>query len=137
MTTADWLFQNNRVDWWCYDNVEMANVWGERYDNHSHLITHAGHMHAILDHVINTTMYYLTIKMYKQNLKPYFIINRDKCAEQIKIHMLKLQILLRNRNAPYVSSHMFCSKVKRLFKYYSQHSNALRSFKTIFKVCLV
>ena len=40
--------------------------------------------------------------MYKQNLKLYFIINRDKCAEQIKIHMLKLQILLRNPNAPYV-----------------------------------
>lgn len=71
--------------------------------------------------------------MYKQN----FIINRDKCAEQIQIHMLKLQILLRNPNAPYVSSHMFYSKIKRLFKYYSQHSNVLKSFKTIFNICLV
>lgn len=69
--------------------------------------------------------------MYKQNLKLYFIINKDKCAKQIKIHILKLQILLRNPSVQYVSSHMFCSKVKRLFKYYSQHSNALTSLKTI------
>lgn len=50
--------------------------------------------------------------MYKQNLKQYFFINKHKCAKRIKIHILKLQILLRNPNVQYVSSHIFYSFCK-------------------------